>query len=380
MFTCIFLVYMYFPCLHVFFLFTCTCRYAEFLLQLAKTKDLMTDLSSTCSYVTEASQMLGMEREIITLLQQEDYESGLIARMKHLTISTTERTFNHAHQYILSLSLLVVTSQHQLSCDNTSIVFVLLDHMNQLLTNGWDKVQEEIHEFVSYNTTTKSGKRRKKQSDNTLYNEIVLPYVVWSRYLKVTVLLALSKVTEAIEVGHEQLNIDQYTHLATLRVPLAALHFAMSKAVLLSLHQTHPTLANDIWQGIGLTTCVTKRTTNDLSGYTKRKKRTRARRIASDSDEDENDKKTCLEQREMALLNQSIPKDLEPLLSHLFIACQYLSPLTLSAILIRDVYQLLGLCLSVWRSDLASHFFLLSSSVTLNLETVYWFGKKIRCS
>ena len=369
---------MYHPWLHVFSLFACTCRYAEFLLQLAKTKDLMTDFSSTYSCLTEASQVLGMERETTTLLQQEDNESGLITSMKHLTLSTTERHFNHAYQYILSLSLLVVTSQHQLSCDNTSIVLILLDHMNQLLTNGWDKVQEEIHELVNCNTTTKSGKRRKKQSDNTLYNEIVLPYVVWSRYLKVTALLALSKVTEAIEVGHEELNIDQYTHLATLRVPLASLHFAMSKAVLLSLHQTHPTLANGIWQGIGVTTHVTKKTTNDLSGCTKRKKRTRARRIASDSDEDDN-KKTCLKQREMALLNQSIPKDLEPLLSHLFIACQCLSPLTLSAILIRDVYQLLGMCLSVWRSDLASHFFLLSLSVTLNLETVYWFGKKIRC-
>ena len=368
---------MYFPCLHVFSLFTCTCRYAEFLLQLAKIKDLMTDFSSTHSCVTEASQVLGMECEIMTLLQQEDDESSIIASMKHLTISNTERPFNHAHQYVLSLSLLVVTSQHQLSCNNTSTVLILLDHMNQLLTNGWDKVQEEIHQFVSCKTTTKSGKRRKKQSDNTLYNEIVLPYVVWSRYLKVTVLLALSKLTEAIEVGYEQLNIDQYTHLATLRVPLAALHFAMSKTVLLSLHQTHPTLANDIWQGIGCTTHVTKKTTNDLSGHTKKKKRTRARRIASDSDEDD-DKEMCLKRGKMALLNQSIPKDLEPLLSHLFTACQYLSPLTLSAILTRDVYQLLGMCLSVWRSDLASHFFLLSSSVTLNLETVYWFGKKIR--
>ena len=308
-------------------------RHVRFLLQLAKVHDLACDNESTVQCIIEAAQMLNMSSLIDFIEEDSDDVSCLTISMETLSISTERATNYNHHQYILSLSLLHVTSQHLLSISAPCKALKLLKVVDQLLLQG--------------------------QNDS-----IMLPFVVNNLQMKVKALLDTDQFTAAIEVSNDGLvtsgdNIKCYCHLPTLRVPLAKLHYYTSRAILLSIDQTE--LASNVWEGIGYT-CATSNT----STTSKHKKTRRARRkVLSDSDEE-------------STLMDTIPNELQPVISHLLTSCQYLSPITLSTYIGRDVYQLLGVCLSVWHNNLASHFLLLSSSISFNQESVFWFGRKLR--
>lgn len=315
-------------------------RYVEFLLQLAKLQELTAD-KSVLNSITEAAHILDMEDLITGFIDDtNDVSSSLVTSMKYLSISTNEMSsidHNH-HQYILSISLLHITCQYLLSTSAPFKALKLLKLVDKLLCMP--------------------HKRDSSQKSSSSYNEVMLPYIVNNLQLNVKGLVEINRFEEAIEVANNELltndYIQLYCHLPTLKLSLAKLHYFVSKAILHSIEKTE--LAADIWEGVGYTLTDT---------VSKHRKTRRTRRVLSDSDEE-------------STLLEMLPTQLQAILSHLFLSCQYVTPVTLCTYFGRDVFQLLGIVLSVWQNNLASHFLLLSSSISLNQESVFWFGRKLR--
>jgi hypothetical protein len=214
---------------------------------------------------------------------------------------------------------------------DTDCSLVSLSMLN-VMTNYFINLSSPSHALTIINHV------EMKLSLCTSYDEVILPYMIDNLQLKVRALLATDRVQEAIDVTKHYIftgNLAQnYCHMSAVRLSLARLHYHIGRAILKSIDDTD--IADKIWNGTNF--------------------------------EDKSDQMTL----------DYLPSKLRSLLDHLLASCQYLSPVTLSTCLARDVYRLLGVCLSSWRNDLASHFLLLSSSISLEHDAVFWFGKKLR--
>lgn len=307
----------------------------EFLIHLAEIKMIATDTSSTLDCIVRARTLLGLQE----LTSGTTSSVDLTVHMERLSLNNDESP-SPSHS-LLTIALLLATCQYWLLAGDPLRCLCLLDNTTALLKDYPTKM---------------TGK----------HNEIILPYVLDTLQLRVRSLIATDRLSEIQTIGRSKVlsTLQCWSHLPSLRLPLAKLHYHLSLAILLTLERTQSPLIERICEGISGTA---KQEPAKKVTRKKTRGRRRARRITDSDDEEEEEER----------INHSIPNDLRPLLSHLFLACQYLTPSSMSTCLVRDVNQLLGLCLSIWRSDLAAHFLLLSSSVSLNQEASFWFGRKI---
>lgn len=260
----------------------------------------------------------------------------LCAGLQSLSLTSTHESDLEYH--ILSISLSLVTSDHHLLNQDSHSSLSTLDTNTAVLINSL----------------------KKKTSD-----DITLPYELQYLQLRLRSLIHSNKLTEASKVSQSlPSSSSHWSHLPSVRLVLGGIHYYISVALLEQL----PTeiiewLSSNNEEELPVTGSVKKKKTK------KGRAMRRAMRITDSSEEEEEEER---------ILGCRISPKLRPILSHLLLSVQYLTPVTLSCSLVRDVYQLLGYILSVLRTDLSVHFFILSSSISLNQETVFWFGRKIR--
>ena len=220
-------------------------------------------------------------------------------------------------------------------------------------------MNEDSHSSLSTldtNTAVLINSLKKKTSD-----DITLSYELQYLQLRLRSLIHSNKLTEAGKVSQSlPSSSSHWSHLPSVRVALGGIHYYISVSLLEQLPtEIMEWLSSNNEEELPVTGSVKKKKT----------KKGRAMRITDSSEEEEEEEK---------ILGCRISAKLRPILSHLLLSVQYLTPVTLSCSLVRDVYQLLGYILTVLRTDLSVHFFILSSSISLNQETVFWFGRKIR--
>lgn len=255
----------------------------------------------------------------------------LCAGLQSLSLMSTHESDLEYH--ILSISLSLVTSDHHLLNQDSHSSLSTLDTNTAVLINSL----------------------KKKTSD-----DITLPYELQYLQLRLRSLIHSNKLTEASKVSQSLPSSSHWSHLSSVRLVLGGIHYYISAALLEQLPtEIMEWLSSNNEEELPVTGSIKKKKT----------KKGRAMRITDSSEEEEEEER---------ILGCRISPKLRPILSHLLLSVQYLTPVTLSCSLVRDVYQLLGYILTVLRTDLSVHFFILSSSISLNQETVFWFGRKIR--
>ena len=287
--------------------------------------------------------------------RNQSQSTSIKSRIKpHSSTDSASISFNELCAGLQSLSL---TSTHE-----SDLEYHILSISLSLVTSDHHLLNEDSHSSLSTldtNTAVLINSLKKKTSD-----DITLPYELQYLQLRLRSLIHSNKLTEAGKVSQSlPSSSSHWSHLPSVRVALGGIHYYISVSLLEQLPtEIMEWLSSNNEEELPVTGSVKKKKT----------KKGRAMRITDSSEEEEE------EEEVERILGCRISAKLRPILSHLLSSVQYLTPVTLSCSLVRDVYQLLGYILTVLRTDLSVHFFILSSSISLNQETVFWFGRKIR--
>lgn len=287
--------------------------------------------------------------------RNQSQSTSIKSRIKpHSSTDSASISFNELCAGLQSLSL---TSTHE-----SDLEYHILSISLSLVTSDHHLLNEDSHSSLSTldtNTAVLINSLKKKTSD-----DITLPYELQYLQLRLRSLIHSNKLTEAGKVSQSlPSSSSHWSHLPSVRVALGGIHYYISVSLLEQLPtEIMEWLSSNNEEELPVTGSVKKKKT----------KKGRAMRITDSSEEEEE------EEEVERILGCRISAKLRPILSHLLLSVQYLTPVTLSCSLVRDVYQLLGYILTVLRTDLSVHFFILSSSISLNQETVFWFGRKIR--
>ena len=295
-----------------------------------KTQSLKTCEAATPSHHSTRAQS-------VSVLQPGGVINQLCDGIESLSLGSLGITSDHHHQFLVVTLSLTVSQYHLLNKDTSSCLSVLDNNVIKLLSS----LKEEMG------------------------NELILPHEIDSLRLRVRALLDSSSFDEAKALAQNRIlhssSLSRWMHLPTIRLPLAGLYYNISNAMI-ELLPADSIYSNNFRTG--------SQAAEKTPVVTQRKRR--VRRI-TDSDDEEEEKG-----EEEKVLGFAIPQSWRPVLSYLLLAYQLIMPVTLSCSLVRDVYQSLGHVFSGLHVELSAHFFLLSSSVSLEQEAVYWFGRRIR--
>ena len=298
-----------------------------------------------------------------------------------------------------------------------------------LLLHSWAQQQltEHINPLMAASLLNDAALMLKKLKTalSTTHNmgrdpPFLLCLIVQNAQLKAEAMLAQSEPSRAMEVCQGVLasfspHSPSFSH-PQLRLHCAQLHLTMGRAILMDIHQHRPLLATAIWEGVGGRggggCVVSKELESDEDDVIATPaSRSRGRRRLNLSSDDEIPvtqtrgktsrgrgrgrgkgrrgqlatkkdtvprpglKKTSC--NHTCLSPSSFPTALHPALSHLLTSYQLCHPLRPS-LLLRDVSQLLGVCLASWDVHLSAHFLLVSSQLTLTHHTILTLSRKIR--
>ena len=294
-----------------------------------------------CEAVTPSHHSTTRTQSASVPSQSSSVINQLCDGIEFLSLGSLGITSDHHHQFLVVRLLLVVSQYHLLNKDTSSCLSVL-DTIAKLLRD----LREEMG------------------------IELILPHEIDSLRLRGKALIDLSSFSDATALERNRLlqssSLSRWMHLPTIRLPLAGLYYNISNAMIELLPSIR---TNSIYSNNFRTSPLAEEKSPPLVIQKKR----RMRRITDSDDEEEKEKGG-----ERELLGFEISQSLRPVLSYLLLAYQLLIPVTLSCSLVRDIYQSLGHVFSVLHLELSAHFFLLSSSVSLEQEAVYWFGRKIR--
>ncbi|XP_019850112.1 PREDICTED: uncharacterized protein LOC105312138 isoform X2 [Amphimedon queenslandica] len=279
--------------------------------------------------------------ESVSVPQSGGIVNQLCDGIEVLSLGSPGITSDCHHQFLIVTLSLIVSQYHLLNKDTSSCLSVL-DSIAKLLSD----LREEVG------------------------IELILPHEIDSLRLRSKALLDLGSFTEAKALERNRLlqssSLSRWMHLPAIRLPLAGLYYNISIATI----ELFPSIQAD---GIYSNNFRTSSRAEEKAPPVVTQKKRRVRRITDSDDDDEEE-----EGGEKELLGFAISQSLRPVLSYLLLAYQLLMPVTLSCPLVRDLYQSLGHVFSVLHVELSAHFFLLSSSVSLEQEAVYWFGRRIR--
>ena len=384
-------------------------RQVKFLLLLSAIKDS----SDSTAEGDELREKVGMLLEFSQndTKPPEDETSELARRMDSLSLSpgcdgTATPTLFHT------------SSCQCVCCVNPTRIILVLQYLYQLIrrsgcTKGSSLLQQEANWVLDtrWIRASKSlvpdgnepqGKqrsrgRRKKvqgkpnngQSMDVKESELVLPFKLRKIMAQIETLSMEGDIPTAVQHGEQALSnmeptVLPYLHVPEVRVELAKLHFTLGRV---RLQNADDKITKVIYERPcptnlspePLSTRTNSISSNSLTGGRVKKARSaRSRRRIIDSDEEQEGSQDAHSNLHINHTPLLLPERLLPFVSHFLFSYQLLSPTSLSVHLCRRLYHHLGLCLSIWHTDLAAHFIVCSSYLSFSLDAVLWTSKRKR--
>ena len=319
------------------------------------------EASAAQSLLFKASELLQLKSYLLSFMPLSD-EDSLVEEMSQLTLSSPPILSSlHKHQF-LTISILHSCAQQLLS-QYPSKASSILEHTSILLKS-------------------------------TVFPALSLQ----NANLKAELLLSQQKPSQAMAVCKpEIIGFDsQLVVDCLLRMQYAQLHFTYGQAILMDVILCWPHLSSCIWEGVGgLGGGQDEEEDEEEVIAPKRAQRcTRRLNLSSDGDETESKAKGRgkrkgkgkrtkpkpePKQKTTSITSSSLPSFLYPVISNLLTSYQLCHP-SCCFVLLREVSQLLTVCLASWDHLTASHFLLHSSHLTLTHQTILNLGRKIRNS